>query len=392
VSTFLDHYAVTKAGNEALLRGDATAALEHFRRVTASGRAGAEAWMGQADACRALKDDGGAIAAVDRALAVDPRNFRALIAKADSYAAAGNARAASSYYAAGLRNAPTAPQRDPRLASELRRAQQMCEHYAHEYESFLHAKLAAAGFDSRRSSSRFAQSVDLMTGRKKLFLQQPSKYYFPELPQIQFYERSAFPWLDEVERHTDDIVAELEAIMTDEAAFQPYVERVVDRPRPEDDRLTNSRDWTALYLWKNGALVADNARRCPRTLEALAQAPLCRIQGRTPSILFSRLRPGARIPPHYGFINARLICHLPLIVPESCGFRVGNDVRAWEKGKTWVFDDTIEHEAWNDSKEMRVILLFEIWRPELSEEERALVSALIEAMSSFDTEQTAWNG
>jgi aspartyl/asparaginyl beta-hydroxylase (cupin superfamily) len=128
------------------------------------------------------------------------------------------------------------------------------------------------------------------------------------------------------------------------------------------------------------------------TLAALEAAPLARIKGRTPSILFSRLKPGARIAPHTGFLNTRLICHLPLVVPPGCYFRVGNDQRQWEKGKAWVFDDTIEHEAWNSSGEPRVVLIFDIWRPELSDEERGLVAALIEAVDSYETSaKGSWN-
>jgi aspartyl/asparaginyl beta-hydroxylase (cupin superfamily) len=82
-------------------------------------------------------------------------------------------------------------------------------------------------------------------------------------------------------------------------------------------------------------------------------------------------------------LNARLICHLPLIVPAGCEFRVGNDVRQWVEGKAWVFDDTIEHEAWNRSEHDRYILLFDIWRPELGEEERAAVGALCEAIDAY---------
>jgi aspartyl/asparaginyl beta-hydroxylase (cupin superfamily) len=82
-------------------------------------------------------------------------------------------------------------------------------------------------------------------------------------------------------------------------------------------------------------------------------------------------------------LNARLICHLPLIVPPGCGFRVGNEVRQWEEGKLLIFDDTIEHEAWNDSNEDRVVLIFDIWRPELSEAERGAVAAMFEAVDAY---------
>ena len=89
---------------------------------------------------------------------------------------------------------------------------------------------------------------------------------------------------------------------------------------------------------------------------------------------------GARIQAHNGMINTRLICHLPLIVPPGCGFRVGNETREWEVGKLLIFDDTIEHEAWNDSGEDRVVLIFDVWRPELSMDERRAVTAIFEAI------------
>ena len=66
----------------------------------------------------------------------------------------------------------------------------------------------------------------------------------------------------------------------------------------------------------------------------------------------------------------------PLVVPPACGFRVGNEVREWDEGRLIIFDDTIEHEAWNESDRDRVVLIFDIWRPELSAQERREVAAL----------------
>jgi len=88
------------------------------------------------------------------------------------------------------------------------------------------------------------------------------------------------------------------------------------------------------------------------------------------------LRAGARINPHTGTTNTRLVCHLPLIVPPGCRFRVGNEVREWEEGKLLIFDDSIEHEAWNDGREDRTILIFDIWRPELSDQEKREIDVL----------------
>ena len=102
--------------------------------------------------------------------------------------------------------------------------------------------------------------------------------------------------------------------------------------------------------------------------------------------MFSLLTPGAHIPPHNGVSNARLVCHLPLIVPAGCWFRVGDDKRDWERGTAWVFDDTIEHEAMNGGDALRVILIIDTWHPDLSAEERKAVGAVIAASDSAGTE------
>ena len=91
--------------------------------------------------------------------------------------------------------------------------------------------------------------------------------------------------------------------------------------------------------------------------------------------MFSVLKPKTRIPPHTGAANFRLVVHLPLVLPAGCGFRVGGEQREWRLGEAWVFDDTIEHEAWNDSDQTRIIL---------SEEERAAIRAVIAATESFN--------
>ena len=118
-------------------------------------------------------------------------------------------------------------------------------------------------------------------------------------------------------------------------------------------------------------------------MAALRGAPQPDQPGRTPSAMFSLLKPKTRIPPHTGVSNVRLVTHLPLIVPPGCGFRVGNDTREWETGKAWVFDDTIEHEAWNDSEQLRVVLIFDVWHPQLSAAERAMITAMTAGINQF---------
>lgn len=389
-SPSLDARALAQSGIEALRRGDPRSARESFERLIASGQADASACLGLAYACRSLQENRAAHAAVDRALALEPRNLRALILKADHLAAEGDDRGASSYYMTAVRIAPPADELPPDLREELLRAQERCANVAGQLEAFLRDRLNGQGFAEGRSSGRFAHSLDLLFGKKTIYFQQPRYYFFPELAQIQFYDRNAFPWLDKVEAATDEIRAELLSVLKDESRFKPYVQSNPKRPHNEQRGMLDNPDWSAFYLWKDGEIVAENAARCPATMRALDDIPLTRVKNRSPSILFSLLRPHAHIPPHCGLVNTRLICHLPLIVPHGCSFRVGNDTRVPVEGNAWVFDDTMEHEAWNRSDQIRVILLFEIWRPELTENERALVSAMFEAIDAYSGEKPAW--
>ena len=386
----VDARGLAQSGIEALRKGDAATARENFQCIVAAGMADASIFFALALACRALRDTQAARVAVDRALELEPGHLRAMIFKADHFASAGDARAAAAFYRAAVKHVPTPV--PPDLREDVCRAQSLCDRYAAQFESRLQEKMATAldGKADSSRSARFAESLDILFGRKQVYFQQPQYYYFPSLPQIQFYERKDFPWLDQVEAAAGAMREELQDVMKDKSAFTPYVQGEVNRPVTAQGGMVNNPDWSAFYLWKNGEPVAENVARCPRTMAALQGAPIARVAKRSPSILFSLLRPGARIPAHTGFINTRLICHLPLIIPPRCGFRVGNDTREWEEGKAWLFDDTIEHEAWNLSDQTRVILLFEIWRPELTLEEQVMVSSMFEAIDSGGG-ATAWS-
>jgi aspartate beta-hydroxylase len=331
-----------------------------------------------AEACARNGDAPGALAAIDQVLEIQPRSVAALIFKADQLAALGDARAASAFYRFAVSCAPPAREMPAALRDAVGRATAMCEHYAARFESFLRERLADAS-----ASARFSQSLDILSGRKTVYFQEPRQYFFPGLPQIQFYEREVFPWLETLEAATADIRGELVEVLKEDAAFEPYVQRHARLPHTNEQGLLDNPAWSAFFLWKHGELVAQNAARCPKSVQALASVPLAHMKNRGASVLFSLLQPGAHIPPHTGEMNTRLICHLPLVVPPNCQLRVGNETRTTVEGKAWVFDDTIEHEAWNSSEHTRVILLLEVWRPELSATERALVSAMFEAIDAY---------
>lgn len=378
--------ALLRAGVAAMQRRDAAAARAAFERLAGFGPPVPPPWLLLAQACR-LGGDGNAEArALDALLAAEPRDLRGLVMRGDLHARAGDPRAMTSFYQAALKIAAgaTAPL-PPALTAELDRVRGVLVQASLGYRDHLERALAARGVGPRGRSARVQESLDILYGEKQPYFQAPTSFFFPQLPQRQFYEREEFAWLPTVEAAAPAMREELEALLTaDDAAFTPYLEATPNRPVMQAHRVGDP-SWTAYHLWRRGAPVPGHAERFPRTLEALraSGAPLPRIGARSPMILFSSLRPGAHIPPHSGMLNSRLIVHLPLIVPPGCSFRVGNDVRSWEFGRALLFDDTIEHEAWNRGSETRVILLFEIWRPELSGAERDELTAVFEAIESY---------
>lgn len=362
-----------RSGVQALQNGSLAEARRCFEVVTQSGRANAQIWLLLAVACRADSDPAAEEAALDRLLAQEPHAVRGLIMKGDCRAGADDERAALRLYEMAIRIAAEQDLPDD-LRVEVRRAEAWVAKFQLRVAERREAALTARGWPAGRRSPRFQQSIDILAGRKRIFVQEPTGYYFPELPQIQFYDRTLFDWAATVEAATASITAELTALLADGlAGFRPYIQSEANQSRANP--LLDNRDWSALFLCENGQRSDEVIARCPATWRAVQAAPLPLIAN-SPTVMFSLLQAGARIAPHTGTHNARLICHLPLIVPRDCRFRVGNDVREWEAGNLIIFDDTIEHEAWNDSDEDRFVLIFDIWRPELTAQEREEVAAV----------------
>ena len=388
-ATPINLQAINTAGYAALQRGDSHAARRCFEQAVAAGAADAAVWFGLAAVHKSLGESAEEHAAVDRALQLDIYYLPALVAKGDLLVKGGDRRSASSYYTAALKIAAKLPSLAPGWREELRRVEVVSREIAGEFEAHLLAAISASGAHEPRNG-RFAHAVDLLLGKRQIYLQQPKFFYYPELPQVQFFDRQAFPWVGAIERQFDAIRAEARAMLDADSRFVPYIQREPNRPAFNERGLLDNPDWGAFFLIKDGVTVEANAALCPRTFAALSEIPLCRIDHRTPSVLFSLLRPGARIPPHHGFTNARLIGHLPLIVPADCALRVGNETRAWAEGEIVLFDDSIEHEAWNSSGEPRIVMIFDVWRPELSAQERDLVAATLAAVDSFGGPPRKW--
>ncbi len=373
--------ALTQTGIDALRRGDAGGARTVFDEIVARG--GTPPWLAVARACSMLGDAAGEEKALQNRLAEDKRDLPALLAMGELKARVRDDRAATAFFSAALNQAAATGQNNAAIAPLLQRAQAFVRDAARRYETHLVGRLDAVGINERSASPRVRQAIDLLRGRSQLYLQQPTTFYFPGLPQRQFYERDEFDWLPAVEAAVPAMQAELAAVVAEgEGEFAPYVSGTPNRPLP-NNHLLGDPSWGAYYLWEAGAPVAGHAERCPNVMAALALAPIPVIAGRSPMALFSLLRPGTHIAPHHGMLNTRLICHVPLIAPPGCALRVGSETREWREGEALIFDDSFEHEAWNRGERTRIVLLFEIWRPEIGEAERAELVTLFEAIDLF---------
>ena len=374
--------SAAQAGVAAWQRGDAAGARGAFQTVVAAGRATPQLWLLLAQACEQLGDTAATHAALDQVLAADGRNLFALTMKGDLLTVAGDDRAAVAFYQLALTNAPPLAEQSADLRTRLARAEVSTRAAAGRFAAHLDLQLDAAGVAPGAAGRRFAEALAILNGTQAVYPQQPTSFFYPRLPLIEFFDPAAFDWVAQLEATVPEMQAELDAVLADGSALQPYVAASPDRPN-RGHALLNDPKWSAFYLWQDGAPTAAARRHCPATLAALEAAPLPRIAGRSPMALFSVLRPHTHIPPHNGMLNTRLICHIPLIVPDGCRLRVGNEVHHVEPGRAMIFDDSIEHQAWNDSDATRVVLLFEIWRPELDASERAALTALFEAIGEY---------
>lgn len=365
---------LARQGLDALRGGDGAKARMIFKRLVAEAPANVpRPWLPLAQACRMTGDAAGEVGALQALLRDQPRNIPGLLLMGDRQRLDGDDRAAMVFYTAALNQAAVTREVPPWLHPLLRQAEAFKREVSKRFTEHVEAVVSGT------MSPRVAQSVDLLLGRRELYLQQPSMFYFAGLPQRPFYAREEFAWIAELEAETHAIRAELEAV-TD--GFRPYVEGSADRPLPNNPLLDDPA-WSALYLWRSGEIVAENAARFPATMAALARLPIPRIAGRSPMALFSRLTPGAHIQPHHGLLNTRLICHLPIVAPSGCGLRVGAETHEWCDGELVIFDDSFEHEAWNRGTTTRTVLLFEIWKPEIAEAEQSDLTRLFEAIDRY---------
>jgi beta-hydroxylase len=169
------------------------------------------------------------------------------------------------------------------------------------------------------------------------------------------YDTRLFPWAAEIERDWRGIREELDAVMTfrdQMPSFQDILKEV--------GAIQSDNNWKTFFLAGIGMDCSENRKRCPETVRLLGKIP-----GMT-TAFFSILSPGKHIPAHRGAWNGILRFHLGLMVPEPrerVRIRIGNDFYSWREGEALIFDDTFNHEVWNDTNGYRVVLFVDFARP-----------------------------
>jgi len=195
-----------------------------------------------------------------------------------------------------------------------------------------------------------------------------------------FYESDEFPWVAEVEAEWMTIRKELEAVMAQREEIPNFQDVWEDQKV-----LTQGEHWKTLWFYVYGQKADDNCAQCPETVRVLQKIPGMK------SAMFSILAPRGHIPPHRGPYKGILRYHLGLVVPGpegSCRLRVGDEVRNWKEGKSLIFNDRQEHEAWSGCDSPRVVLFVDFLRPvwfPMSLVNRAVVQVLARTPSFSDT-------
>ncbi|ATB41114.1 hypothetical protein CYFUS_006576 [Cystobacter fuscus] len=190
------------------------------------------------------------------------------------------------------------------------------------------------------------------------------RLWFPGLTAKPWHDPSQLSLGKTLEQAYPMIREELELAMRSGSGFEEF------RDRDDFEKL----GWKEFYFYRVGSgtqlqvSFKENQARCPKTFGLIRQLPVAG------EAMFASLAPQGYIRPHCSDFNGKLTCHLGLVVPPDCAMRVSDETRTWQEGKCLLFDDTYEHEVWNKSNRVRVILLLDIWHPELTEIEVGALS------------------
>jgi tetratricopeptide (TPR) repeat protein len=244
-----------------------------------------------------------------------------------------------------------------------------------------------------KNAERIAKSEWLRTTDKTIsFSEQnyaPELFFIPDLSIKPFYPAKQLDWTEQLNHRCKKIKKELSKAMQQQIAqknLRPYLDENF-ASHTNLAELANSNNWLAIDLFKNGELNTDIAAFFYETLSALDQLPIYCLDENPFEVFFSFLKPSQSIAPHFGQSNHALTVHLPLDIPPNCYLKVGSEERSWQQDEVLVFDDSFLHSAHNHSQQTRVVLIFSIWHPDLSDDEREAIQQSFKARQKWTLER-----
>jgi aspartate beta-hydroxylase len=387
-----DHVeALNVVGLAALRDGDIDGALVLLKRAAAVDDTQALTWLHLGRAHAGALELDAAAQAYQAALKREPKLHVARLHLAELHEKRGDVPLAVATYARALHDAQAegrwldAATTPAALQGTVERANR----FVHERRlaAFVELMEPFIRQHGRGALRRVEQAVRVHLGLEKPMYadprQKPTFLFFPGLPATAYLDKGLIPEIDELEARTTEIRGELLAVLAGDAGR----ERVFHTGELEQANLRGLAEppsWNGYYFFRHGERREDNCAACPVTAATLDSLPLARVPGHGPEVLYSVFSPGTHLLPHRGVTNTRVVGHLPLLIPEDCALRVGGEDHVWREGEAVVFDDTYEHEAWNRSARTRVVMIFDLWNPFLSQVERAVVSELVVAMGDFN--------
>ncbi|MFM9935129.1 MAG: aspartyl/asparaginyl beta-hydroxylase domain-containing protein [Novosphingobium sp.] len=372
--------AANQRAMAALRAGDASAAVLAAREAAEADPDALSLWINLALACRMSTDAEGERFALERALDLDRLDFTAQLRMAQLLQRLGEETRALVAWDGVQQLALRFPDLPAPVRAEIAAGDAYCVGLRARVAEATRAALVASARLDETEQRRIRAFTSAALGERRIYANECAGLFYPFLPADEFFDGRHFPWFETLEAEAGPIRAELDALLAEPGkALRPYVRMEPGSPENKWTALDGSLDWSACFLWEYGVPNAAVIERCPHTARVLDSLPLARIPGRAPNAFFSLLQPRSHIPAHTGVTNTRAIVHLALDVPPACRFRVGGETREWLEGRAFAFDDTIEHEAWNDSDARRAVLILDAWNPHLSHRECASISAYFTA-------------
>lgn len=258
------------------------------------------------------------------------------------------------------------------VAYETRARSHHADQVLRKHFTELHQKAVASFQSVENVSSAIWPQTHIESFDYKSSEQKPHLFYLPALKAQPYWPEVEQKWQSKVNEYFSKIKAEFLTITHDiKTLGEPYLHNV--NLGPDFEQLVDSDNWTALHLFKNGLANEALISKLPNTKEFIETLPLYGLTESPFEVFFSVLKADQHIAPHFGLSNHSLTVHLPIIVPGDGHLTVAGKNQTWQEGKLVVFDDSFIHEAKNSSQQDRVVLIFSMWHPELTEQERLAI-------------------